>query len=281
MTLKKTLSRAREVLAEKRIEEAHLEGEVLLRHALEIDRTGLYSELDRKLSTEQEEKFWHLIQRRLSGEPTAYIIGHREFYGLDFYIDHRVLIPRPETELLVEEAIKLAQARTMAAIADIGTGCGAIAISLALNLPRIKIYASDVSADALEVARTNCRKHGVSHRVRLLQGDMLEPLLEPVDLIVANLPYVTEQEVLRSKLADFEPRLALDGGADGLDKINQLCGQFIDKLNPKGCILMEIGQGQSRAVTSLMRSCFSAASVEVIPDLGGIERVVCLCLTRD
>ncbi len=170
MTLKQTLSRAREVLAEKRIEEAHLEGEVLLRHALEIDRTGLYSELDRKLSTEQEEKFWHLIQRRLSGEPTAYIIGHREFYGLDFYIDHRVLIPRPETELLVEEAIKLAQARTMAAIADIGTGCGAIAISLALNLPRIKIYASDVSADALEVARTNCQKHGVSHRVRLLQG---------------------------------------------------------------------------------------------------------------
>ena len=279
MTLKQVLHRAREVLATNSIEDASLEGEILLRHALNVDRVRLYSERDHELSTEQEKGFWHLIQRRLSGEPAAYIIGHREFYGLDFYIDRRVLIPRPETELLVETALKLAQTRTIAAIADIGTGCGAIAISLALNLPRIKIYASDISADALEVARINCQKHGVVDRIQLLHGDMLEPLPEPVDLITANLPYVTKGEISRSGLADFEPRIALDGGTDGLDKIKQLCGQARDKLGAQGCILLEIGQGQSRAVTSLIQRCFPSASVEVIPDLQGIERIVSLCLT--
>jgi release factor glutamine methyltransferase len=279
VTLKQVLHRAREVLATNSIEDASLEGEILLRHALRVDRVRLYSERDHELSTEQEEGFWHLIQRRLSGEPAAYIIGHREFYGLDFYIDRRVLIPRPETELLVEKALKLAQTRTIAAIADIGTGCGAIAISLALNLPRIRIFASDVSADALEVARINCQKHGVVDRIRLLHGDMLEPLPEPVDLITANLPYVTKGEISRSGLADFEPRIALDGGADGLDKIRLLCQQVADKLNHRGCMLLEIGQGQGRAVTSLMQRCFPSASVEVILDLQGIERIVSLCLT--
>ncbi len=279
MTLKQVLHRAREVLATNSIEDASLEGEILLRHALKVDRVGLYSERDHELSTEQEEGFWHLIQRRLSGEPAAYIIGHREFYGLDFYIDRRVLIPRPETELLVETALKLSQTRAIAAIADIGTGCGAIAISLALNLPRIKIYASDVSADALEVARINCQKHGVVDRIQLLYGDMLETLPEPVDLITANLPYVTKGEISRTGLSDFEPRIALDGGADGLDKIRQLCQQVADKLNHRGCMLLEIGQGQGRAVTSLIQRCFPSASVEVIPDLQGIERIVSLCLT--
>jgi len=279
VTLKQVLHRAREVLATNSIEDASLEGEILLRHALRVDRVRLYSERDRELSAEQEEGFWHLIQRRLSGEPTAYIIGHREFYGFDFYIDRRVLIPRPETELLVETALKLAQTRTIAAIADIGTGCGAIAISLALNLPRIKIYASDVSADALEVARINCQKHGVVDRIQLLHGDMLGPLPGPVDLITANLPYVTKEEISRSGLGDFEPRIALDGGADGLDKIRLLYQQVTDKLNHRGCMLLEIGQGQSRAVTSLIQRCFPSASVEVIPDLQGIERIVSLCLT--
>lgn len=279
MTLKQVLHRAREVLATNSIEDASLEGEVLLRHALKVDRVRLYSEPDRELSVAQEEGFWHLIQRRLSGEPTTYIIGHREFYGLDFYIDRRVLIPRPETELLVETALKLAQTRTIAAIADIGTGCGAIAISLALNLPRVRIFASDVSADALEVGRINCEKHGVVDRIRLLHGDMLEPLPEPVDLITANLPYVTKEEISRSGLGDFEPRLALDGGTDGLDRIKQQCQQGADKLNRRGCMLLEIGQGQSKMVTSLMQRCFPSASVEVIPDLQGIERIVSLCLT--
>jgi len=279
VTLKQVLGRARDVLATNSIEDASLEGEILLRQALGIDRVRLYANLNSELSAEQENDFWHLVRRRLSGEPTAYIAGHREFYGLDFLVDRRVLIPRPETELLVEKAIRLAQTHNIATVADIGTGCGAIAISLALNLPRIKIYASDVSTDALEVARMNCEKHGVAGRIRLLRGDMLAPLPEPVDLILANLPYVTEQEVSTSAFAGFEPRLALDGGSDGLDGIRRLCEQATDRLNPQGGMLLEIGWGQGRAVTSLIRRHFPSALLEVIPDLQGMERVISLRLT--
>lgn len=281
MTLKQVLDRARQILAANRIENASLEGEILLRHALQIDRARLYSEPNCELNAEQEEKFWHLVQRRLSGEPTAYITGHREFYGLDFYVDRRVLIPRPETELLVEEAVRLVQAGNIAVTADVGTGCGAIAISLARHFPQLKIYASDVSAEALEVARLNCEKHGVTGRIQLLHGDMLEPLPEPVDLIMANLPYVTKPEISKSALADFEPRLALNGGDDGLDKVRRLCAQAGDKLNPQGSMLLEIGPGQSRPVMSWLRRRFPSASVAVKLDLRGMERVVRLYLTPD
>ncbi len=279
MTLQQVLGRARDVLAANSIEDASLEGEILLRQALGIDRVRLYANLKSELSAEQENEFWHLVQRRLSGEPAAYIAGHREFYGLDFLVDRRVLIPRPETELLVEKAIRLAQTHAMATVADIGTGCGAIAISLALNLPRIKIYASDVATDALEVARINCEKHGVAGRIQLLPGDMLAPLPEPVDLILANLPYVTEQEVSTSVLAGFEPLVALNGGSDGLDGIRRLGEQAADKLNPQGGMLLEIGWGQGQAVTNLLRRNFPSASLEIIPDLQGIERVISLRLT--
>jgi release factor glutamine methyltransferase len=281
VTLKQALNRAREVLVKSDIEDASLEGEVLLRHVMKIDRAGLYSQGDRQLSVAQEKAFWRLVERRLCGEPTAYIIGCREFYGLDFYIDRRVLIPRPETELLVEKALALAQTRTIDTIADIGTGCGAIAISLALNLPKTKIYATDVSADALEVTRINCRKHEVDDRIQLLHGGLLEPLPEPIDLIVANLPYVTEGEISRSGLDGFEPRLALDGGRDGLDEIKRLCRQSADKLSRRGCMLLEVGQGQSRSVTDLACRFFPSASIEVTPDLGGIERIVGLYLTSN
>ncbi|MBA7628646.1 Release factor glutamine methyltransferase [subsurface metagenome] len=279
MTLKQVLGRARDVLAANSIEDASLEGEILLRQALGIDRVRLYANLKSELSAEQENEFWHLVQRRLSGEPAAYIAGHREFYGFDFFVDRRVLIPRPETELLVEKAIRLAQTHAIATVADIGTGCGAIAISLALNLPRIKIYASDVSTDALEAARINCEKHGVAGRIQLLPGDMLAPLPEPVDLILANLPYVTEQETSQAGLADFEPLIALNGGSDGLDGIRRLGEQAADKLNPQGGMLLEIGWGQGQVVTSLLRRNFPSASVEIIPDLQGIERVISLRLT--
>ncbi|GAH92061.1 unnamed protein product [marine sediment metagenome] len=147
MTLKQAFSHAREILIANNIEEATLESELLLRHTLKISRVQLYLDLDYELNSKEEETFWHLIERRLSGEPAAYITGHREFYGFDFYVDPSVLIPRPESELLVEKALKLAQNRTMSTIAEIGTGCGAIAISLALNLPQIKIYATQVWCD--------------------------------------------------------------------------------------------------------------------------------------
>lgn len=277
MTLKEALSRARGILAEHDIEDAPLEAELLLRHTLKISRTQMYLDLDRELSPQPEEIFWQLVERRLNGEPTAYIIGRREFYGLDFYVDPHTLIPRPESELLVEIALELAQDRPLSTIADIGTGCGAIAISLALELPATKIYATDISAAALEVARLNCQKHGVTDRVRLLQGDMLEPLPEPVDLLIANLPYIRQAELAPTS---FEPVIALDGGADGTERIGKLCRQAQSKLSARGNLLLEIGQGQGEAITSLLESLFPDGEIEVLPDLGGIERVVSLSLSE-
>ena len=280
MTLKQAFSHAREILNANNIEDATLESELLLRHTLKISRVQLYLDLDCELTSKEEEAFWHLIERRLNGEPAAYITRHREFYGLDFYVDPSVLIPRPESELLVEKALKLAQNHTVPTIAEIGTGCGVIAISLALNLPQTKIYATDISAAALKVALFNCQKHGVANRICLLQGDILDPLPEPVDLIVTNLPYVKESELLPIHSANSEPLLALNGGSDGLEKIRQLCRQANTKLCPDGYLLLEIGQGQRKAVTIFLRSLFPSAKIEVTPDLGGIDRVVSLCPAR-
>jgi len=277
VTLKHALTLAREALTSNNIEQPYLECELLLRHTLKISCSQLYLELNHQLSPEQKETFWNLIERRLSGEPTAYITGHREFYGFDFYINPTVLIPRPESELLVEKALKLAQNHTVSTIAEIGTGCGAIAISLALNLPQTKIYATDISFPALKVARVNCQKHGVMNRICLLQGNMLDPLPEPVDLIVANLPYVKESEL---SSANFEPLLAFNGGSDGLEKIRQLCHQLSNKLSPDGYLLLEIGQGQRKAVTTLFHSFFPLAKIEIAPDLSGIDRVVSLTFTK-
>jgi release factor glutamine methyltransferase len=274
VTIRQALGRARQVLAAHHVEDSPLESEILLRHALSISRVELYSDLDRKLTPEEDKKFWQLAGRRLTGEPSAYITGHREFYGLDFYVDPSVLIPRPETELLVERAIALAKEHVVATIADIGTGCGAIAISLAVNLPGVKIYATDISEAALRVARLNCQKYGVADRVCRLAGDLLDPLSESVDLILANLPYVRERELSRVNTHGFEPSLALDGGVDGLEKIHRLCHQAEAKLNPGGSLLLEIGMGQKEAVTRLLRSLFPKASIEVTQDLSGIDRVV-------
>jgi release factor glutamine methyltransferase len=280
LTLKQALSRARDILAKNGIEDAPLECELLLRHVLNLSRAQLYLDLDHELRHKQEEAFWHLIKRRLDGEPTAYITGHREFYGLSFYVDRRVLIPRPESELLVETALGLAQNYPLFTIAEVGTGSGAIAISLALSLPEAKIYATDISAAALEVALVNCQKHGVVDRVHLLRGNMLAPLPEPVDLIIANLPYVKQSELARMNSARFEPRLALDGGSDGIERIRQLCRRLGSKLRPSGFLLLEIGEGQGRAVTTLLHGLFPSGKIEVMPDLSGIERVVSLSLAN-
>jgi release factor glutamine methyltransferase len=214
----------------------------------------------------------------MSHEPTAYITGHKEFFGIDFKVSPSTLIPRPDTELLVETAIKLANAALPQSclIADIGTGCGAIAIALALHLPQAKIYAIDISAAALEVAEINCQKHRVSNRVRLLQGDLLEPLPEPVQLIVANLPYISEPELakLPLEISMFEPQLALAGGKDGLVQIEKLLSQARGKLLSGGAVLLEIGYDQGSAVKDLARKYFTSARVSVATDLSGLDRVV-------
>jgi release factor glutamine methyltransferase len=276
---RQALAQARSVLADNNIDDASIEGEILLRHVLGITRAQLFSDLDGDVSLSQIDKLMKLVARRMSGEPSAYIIGRREFYSLDFKVEKNVLIPRPETELLVEKAIGLCRSFPISKVADIGTGCGAIAISLAMKLPEITIYATDISSAALEVARENCKRHGVMDKIILLQGDMLEPLPEAVDMIVANLPYVRESDMSAKGPLSFEPRLALNGGEEGLDKIKTLCGQACGKLNSKGILLLEIGQGQAEAVTINLHNIFPLALIEVERDLAGIERLICLRLT--
>ncbi len=282
MTVREALNRAREILSAASIADPSLESEVLLRHVLKKDRAGLFLDYGCELHREDESTFWALVKRRLSHEPTAYITGHREFYGRDFYVDRNVLVPRPETELLVEKALEATRTCPSAVIAEIGTGSGAIAITLALELPSILVYAADVSSAALEVARRNCREHGVTERVHLLHGDMLAPLPSPVSLVIANLPYVPTAELKASIELAFEPSLALDGGLDGLDKIRMLAAQLEGRILPGGCLLLEVGRGQGQQVAGILQvakhNVFPEGRTDIFPDLAGIERVVRLLL---
>ncbi len=274
MQLQVALAQAATVLGNAGLGEARLDAEILLAHALGITRAQLLADPQRPLGSAKLASYRQLIERRARHEPLAYIVGYKEFYGLDLFIDSRVLIPRPETELLVEKAIEISQRRSV--VADVGTGSGAIAVSLAVHLPQALVYATDASAGALEVAARNCRRHGVEDRVHLLLGHLLEPLPEPVDLIVANLPYVSQAEwaQLPPEISRYEPREALDGGPDGLDHIRRLLGQAGGRLKPGGVILLEIGATQGAAVVALARRHFPAARVEVVRDYARLDRVV-------
>ena len=280
MTRQQALERARELLTRHNIEDAALESEVLLSHVLKINRAQLLSEPEVELPKRHEETFKTFIKRRIKGEPHAYITAHREFYGLDFEVDKRVLIPRPETELLVEQAIEKAKNYPNPVIVDIGTGSGVIAVSLAKNLPHAQIYAVDISKAALKVTERNCRKHQVEERVTLVRGDLLESSPEQVDIIVANLPYVLTGEVPKVNTDGFEPDLALDGGADGLDAIRRLCRQAKNILQSGGCLMLEIGQGQDQVVCDLLYTVYPSAQVKCFPDFSGIMRIVSLTLPK-
>ena len=284
MILSEALQSVTRTLSRAKIADASAEAEVLLGHVMGMSKTGLYTEPERRLTSAETECLRHHVRRRLDREPAAHILGHCEFYGIDFYVESHTLIPRPETELLVETAVELAGRISgqgeQITTADIGTGCGAIAISLALALPQAKIYATDISPLALKVAEVNCRRHEVTGQVELLQGNLIEPLPGAVDLIVANLPYVKDREFvdLSPEIREYEPAIALAGGKDGLDKIREMLEQMrwkgdVDLDRWPAYVLLEIGQEQAEMVISLVNEYFPQASIELIPDLGGIERV--------
>lgn len=279
MTIGEALHKASKTLAAHSFEEASLEAEILLMHILGIDRAKLYTLLGEELSEGDAEVLAQLVNRRLTNEPVAYIVGHREFFGYDFHVAPGVLIPRPESELLVEETLDFVRGHFPEEdpiIAEIGTGSGAIAISLALLLPKAEIYATDISTRALEIAKVNYERHGVQDRVHLLEGDVLTPLPEPVDIIIANLPYIGDAELdeLGDEIRMFEPLEALAGGGDGLDKVRQLLVKVGEKLRPEGLILLEIGYVQGGDAASLRLLLPPAASVGLVKDLGGRERVL-------
>lgn len=276
MQLRVVLVQAARVLRDAGIKEFRLDAEVLLAYVLGMTRAQLHVHPQGQLSSTELASYRQLIERRARREPVAYIVGHKEFYGLDFFVDNRVLIPRPETELLVERAVEMARARSLRLIADVGTGSGAIAVSLAVHLPQVLVYATDASSGALEVAACNSRRHGVEARVHLLQGHLLEPLPEPVDLIAANLPYVSEAELaqLPPEISHYEPREALNGGPDGLDHIRRLLAEAGGYLKPGGVVLLEIGATQGATVVALAERHFPAARVEIVRDYAGLDRVV-------
>ena len=260
------------------VDSPRLDAEILLAHVLTVERAHILAHPERRLRVAESTRYRQLVVRRARREPVAYLVGHQEFYGLDFCVSSAVLIPRPETELLVEAAIALGHVSNTQPwiVADVGTGSGAIAVSLAVNVPHVRVYATDVSAEALAVAEKNCRRHGVSGRVTLLRGHLLTPLPEPVDCIVANLPYVSraEWESLTTGITAYEPRLALDGGPDGLEYIGELLASAGPYLRPGGAILLEIGAAQGLAVTTLAEEHFPQARVDLLRDYAGLARVV-------
>lgn len=257
-----------------------LDAELLLAHSLGWNRTRLYTYPEQVLSDKQRRDFAALTHRHAQGEPLAYILGHQEFFGLDLFVDRRVLIPRPETELVVEKAIAWLRTHKpggeQLVAADVGTGSGAIAISLAAACPRLILYATDTSVAALEVAACNARRHGVADRVQLFHSDLVESLPEPMHLIVANLPYVSEAEMaqLPPHITRFEPHQALDGGPDGLTIAERLLAQAQAHLHSKGAILLEIGATQGNMALAHARRHFPAAQIQVYQDYAARDRLL-------
>lgn len=263
--------------------EAQIEAELLLRHALDpsggVTRTALYLSFEDPITADVAETYEGFLSRRLAHEPCAYITGRREFYGLDFKVTPDVLIPRPETEQLVETSIRLANAeprRTRLRIADAGTGSGAIAVSLARALPRAEVYATDDSRAALAVAEENARRHDVVRRIAFRPGDLLTPVHAYVDLVVANLPYVTSEDwsKLAPEVRDHEPRRALDGGPDGLDAIRALLQQAPRYLTPGGHIVIEIGDEQVDPLSRFLSDALPHVRWAAERDFAGIPRIV-------
>jgi release factor glutamine methyltransferase len=278
------LSEAASFLARHGIPTPRLDAEVLLAHTLGMSKTGLYTRLHIPLDTPHHTAFWQKIQQRAGREPLQYITRVQEFWSLDFLVDQRVLIPRPETELVVEVGLELlggpsAAAEQSTQILDLGTGSGCIVIALATQLPRAQFWAYDVSSDALAVARENARRHRVDDRVTFIHADMHDGLaarLSNFDLIVTNPPYIAQSELsaLQPEVRAWEPRLALDGGRDGLDFYRRLLQDCPMLLRLGGWLVMEIGQDQSETVLRMAEAQPTLTDRCVWRDYAGLPRVV-------
>jgi len=261
------------------IESPRLNAEVLLAHVLGKERGWMWAHPEFALMEDNEERFRLLLARRLGREPLAYLLGEWEFYGRPFFITPDVLVPRPETELLVEAVLDWTREHRAAVLADIGAGSGAIAVSLALELPRARIVAVDLSPAALAVTRRNAARHGVRERLVLLEGDLLEPVrqaeLAPLDAIVANLPYIAEEEyiTLMPEVREHEPSLALRAGEGGLALIRRLIAEAPPLLAPGGLLALEVGAGQAEEVARLLAEN-GWRRFRIIEDYSGIPRHV-------
>jgi release factor glutamine methyltransferase len=256
-----------------------LDAVFLLAHAGGVSRAEMIAQRERELAADVVERFEALVAQREQGAPLAYVTGEAGFYGRMFGVDARVLVPRPETELAVEWAVRHLRAigRENGTAADIGTGSGAIAITLACELTQLGVFASDVSADALAVARHNAARNNVFQHVTFLHGDLAEPLLPyaPFDCVVANLPYVPTAECAAAPdPVSFEPMLARDGGTDGLALYRRLVPDLPRLVAPRGIAILEAAPANARALEELLRAVLPHAGVETIADYAGLDRFV-------
>jgi release factor glutamine methyltransferase len=274
-TIHDLLKKASRRLAESGVDTPRLNAEVLLAHATESSRSTLIAHPEVVPTEEQTALFREWIELRAKRMPLAYIYGSRGFYGLEFEVTPAVLIPRPETETLVETTIRLLGDKPCK-IADLGVGSGAIAVSLAVWLPEAHLYCTDTSHEALEIARRNAEKNGVGDRIHLREGNLLEPLDDlSFDAIVSNPPYILSREIdlLQPEIALYEPRAALNGGPDGLDYFRRIVPESPGYLKLDGFLLVEVGMRQSGEVCALFQEN-GYLDVQVMNDYAGIERVI-------
>jgi release factor glutamine methyltransferase len=282
VTLTETLNSAAITLSAAGIANARLDAEVLLSHIIHKDRVWLITHRADVLDDKDQRDFDEAIERRSKREPLQYIIGNQEFWGLEFKVTPDVLIPRPETELIIEAAIAMVQDRNKPVrIIDLCTGSGCIAVSLAKELANAHVIATDASEKALAVARENTRDHGVADRIRYLEGDLFEPLKEldirgQIDIIVSNPPYVRESDLaaLQSEVKDYEPLMALVAGPEGTEIAQRIIRHATEYLKKNGALIMEMGLGQAGALTRMTEATGAYGKPEVLKDLAGIERVI-------
>jgi release factor glutamine methyltransferase len=253
------------------------ESQLLLAHVLGKSREWVMAYAETEITPAQHQQFETLITRANAGEPLPYLLGHWEFFGLDFIVSPAVLIPRPETELLIERALAITSGQPR--ILDVGTGSGIIAVTLAAKLPTASITATDTSPAALGIAQQNAQKHGVADRITFIESDLLSSFVTQsghsvFDLLTANLPYIPSADVNTLEVTKHEPRLALDGGPDGLDLIRRLLMDAPAILAPNGAVLLEIEYRQAPTVTAHAQTAFPNACITVHKDLAGFDRVV-------
>ncbi len=279
-TIQKLLTWVTEYLTQKGVDSPRLSAELLLSHVLGLKRIELYTQYNKVVPQEQLTQLRGLVKRAGEHEPVAYLVGRTEFYSIECEVTPDCLIPRPETELLVQRSIELLRKRTgPQSVCDLCTGCGIIAVAIAKNVPDVKVMATDISEPALTVAAKNTEKHKLGEKIELRHGDLFEPLvpqLDVFDLIVCNPPYVSaaEYEALDRNVKEYEPRIALYAGPDGLDLYRRIVEKVDQFLKPDGVLLLEIGYQQGPAVRELLEQTKSFSQIRVDKDLQSHDRVV-------
>lgn len=276
MQLLEVVRRSTQYLSERGSDSPRLDSELLAAHALGCERLDLYLQFDRPLNEAELTEIRELVRRRSKGEPVAYLTGTKEFYGRKFSVDSSVLIPRPETETLIARALAVITERHLHSAADLGTGSGCIAVTLAAENPDLTVTATDVSEESLTLAAGNAEAQGVAGRVQFLNCSWADAVTNQIDLVVSNPPYITagEMKELARDVAEFEPHHALQGGDDGLEAYRELATSVAAHCGAARVLLLEIDFRRAEAVAAIVKSQWPDARVEIHPDLTGRDRVL-------